>query len=204
MSKHLGLAALGIAALGLALTACDSGVGALPAPADAAPPAAIAADVEQIRKLARAAADAALVCARACIVLSPPFEDAVDDCPADAAQVHALVEAAGALGAQLGGDGGPVPGEAGVFAGTARLFAAWMEQGLRLKRTRGTLRLFQDVAEAWNAYQPRDPIPVDPIEEYRLGGFGSKGYIMKPIPKTGGRVVWKSCYDGPCLWENHY
>ncbi|APR81853.1 Hypothetical protein A7982_07202 [Minicystis rosea] len=175
---------------------------------DAAPPSATstadagAVDPEETRKLAQAAADAALACARTCVIHAPPFDDASDGCTADAATVAPLAEAARSLLAHT--EKHVVPGEAAAFAKTASLFAEWMTQAQKLQRTRGTLRLYQDVADAWNAYQPKAPIPVDPIVEYRLYGFGSKGYIMKPTPKTEGRVVWKSCYDGPCLWENHW
>jgi hypothetical protein len=79
-----------------------------------------------------------------------------------------------------------------------------MRHGVELGHTRGTLRLFQDVADAWNRYRPGETVPVDPIEEYRLYGFSSKGYVMKPVQKTGGRIAWRICYDGPCLWENHW
>jgi hypothetical protein len=185
----------------IAIAACDR-FDPAPPPAGSASPDAGAADPAETKKLARAAADAALACARTCIIHAPSFDDAADECPADAGAVKALADAADALAAH--GRARRMAGDAAAFATTASLFAEWMSRGLERKRTRGTLRLFQDVADAWNAYQPKEPIPVDPIEEYRLYGHGSKGYIMQPVKKVDGRVVWKSCYDGPCLWENHW
>jgi hypothetical protein len=126
----------------------------------------------------------------------------VDACPADADLVKALADSALALSTRV--HYGHVRGEVAAFSTTASLFADWMSQGVKLDHTRGTLRLFQDVADAWNRYRPAEPMPVDPVEEYRRYGFGSKGYIMRPVKKTGGRVAWKTCYDGPCLWEDHY
>ncbi|MFT3767347.1 MAG: hypothetical protein QM820_17750 [Minicystis sp.] len=189
-------------AVALLLAACDR-FDANPAPvASTSASAPLPADPEETRKLARAAADAALACARTCIIHAPSFDDAADGCPADAATVKTLAAAAQALTAHV--QARTVSGEAAAFAKVAALFADWMTQTTELQRSRGTLRLYQHVADAWNAYQPKEPIPVDPIDEYRLYGHGSKGYIMKPVPKTDGRVVWKSCYDGPCLWENHW
>jgi hypothetical protein len=186
----------------LLCAACDTFDGAPLPVGSAAPSASAAAPTEETHQVARAAADAALACARTCILHWPPFDDAADECPVDAASVDALDVAAGALAAHVKprGLGGPV----GAFTTTVGMFAAWMKQGIALKRTRGTLRLFQDVADAWNAYQPGEPLPVDPVQEMRRAGFGSKGYIVVPVKKSGERLVWKSCYDGPCLWENHW
>lgn len=188
----------------LLLSACDDFEKQPPSPAASASAAAPSAVVDDAHRLALAARDAALAAAKTCIISAPPFDDAADDCPVDEAKVQALSGSAAALGAFARDHASMMPREAAVFSATVGHFGEWMSQGLRYKRTRGTLRLFQDVADRWNEYQPKELIPVDPIEEYRLVGFGSKGYIMKPMKKTDGRVVWKSCYDGPCLWENHW
>jgi hypothetical protein len=194
---------MAVAAL-LSLAACDRFDAApAPSPRESAAPAASAPSPETHR-LARRVADAALACAKSCVVWVPPFDDAQDECRPDEPSVKALEDAAAALAAHAKDHPAEVRGAAAAFAAEARLFADWVGRGVLLERTRGTLRLFQDFADAWNAYRPEEPIPVDPIEEYRLKGFGSKGYIMKPLDKTRGRVVWKSCYDGPCLWENHW
>lgn len=186
------------------LAACDrfEPPGASPASSTSASPAETA-NQEQTRRLARAAADAALACARQCIIHIPPFDDAADECPIEEAPAKALSEAAAALTTHA--RAAVKPGDdASAFVISVGLFSGWVTQGVKYKRTRGTLKLFQSVADLWNAYQPRDPIPVDPVEEARVHGFGSKGYIMKPVQKVDGRVLWKSCYDGPCLWERHW
>jgi hypothetical protein len=190
------------AMLALALAGCDRFETAAPAPASASA-VATAGDEETLR-LARPAKESALACARTCVIHAPSFQDAADACNPDAATVKALADAAAALEAHAGAHPAEVRGPAAAFAGAAQLFADWVVKGVSLGRTRGTLRLFQDVAEAWNAYRPGEPIPVDPVDEYRRYGFGSKGYIMRPLQKTAGKAVWKSCYDGPCLWEDHY
>jgi hypothetical protein len=182
------------------LCAGDGDCGAVPVPTvSAAPDAGAGGDAERGR-LARAAMDAAAASVKSCVIHAPTFDDAVDECAADEAAVKTLGDAARALGPKAKG----AVGGLAVFAETVQSFADWMAAAHELKRSRGTLRLYQDVADAWNAYRPKEPTAVDPIEEYRLYGHGSKGYIMKPVPKTRGRVVWKTCYDGPCLWENHY
>lgn len=188
----------------LSLTACDRFDRLDPASGGPAPSAsASAVDPEVTRRLSRAALDAALACARSCIIHYPPFDDAADECPIPDADQQALAAATAALSAHARATLKPGDDAAG-FIVSVGLFSGWVTQGVRWKRTRGTLKLFQEVADLWNVYQPRDPVSVDPVEEMRVHGFGSKGYIMKPVKKTEGRVLWKSCYDGPCLWENHY
>jgi hypothetical protein len=188
-------------ALGLAALGCDRFDAPAPAASAVASASASQTSADEIHRLARAAADAALACARTCVIHAPNFDDAADACTADAALAKTLTESAAALAARLPDGGG---GEGAAFSKVAGLFADWMRHGVELGYTRGTLRLFQDVADAWNRYQPGEPLPVDPVEEFRSYGHGSKGYVMSPVSKTGGRIVWKSCYDGPCLWENHY
>lgn len=194
-----------IASLGL-LAACDGFDPPAPSASTAPPspsssPAAIA---EEALRLADAAKTAALTAAKSCIISVYAFDDAADDCPVPEADVKALEASAAALDAFVKKSAAGVPPDAKAFATVALAFSEWLVHGHKYKRTRGTLRLFQDVADAWNAYRPGAPIPVDPVDEYRAVGFGSKGYIMKPMKKTDGRVLWKSCYDGPCLWESHY
>jgi hypothetical protein len=68
--------------------------------------------------------------------------------------------------------------------------------------TQGTLRLFQDFADAWNLFAPADPIPVDAADEYRVYGQSNspRGYDVRAPPKpAGGRLRWSQCFDGPCL-----
>lgn len=194
----------------IAVTGCDQ-FDTRPAPASSASAApaiagsaAAGAPSAEAQKLARAAADAALAVAKQCIVWVPPFDDAQDECSPTADSVKALETASAALDAHAKAHPDEVRGAIAPFVKTVGFFAGWVTRGALLKRMRGTLKLFQDVADTWNAHRPSEPIPVDPVEEHRLSGYGSKGYIMKPMPKTNGRVVWKSCYDGPCLWENHW
>jgi hypothetical protein len=201
LRTRVTLAALLLAAAPLA--GCDDFTRQPPSPA-ASGSAAVASDGEEAHRLARAAADAALAAAKTCYIDAPTFDDAADVCPIDEPKVKALSDSAAALATFAREHAKETSKETAAFSETVSQFAAWMKQGFEHKRTRGTLRLFQDVADRWNEYQPREPIPVDPVEEFRLGGFGSKGYVMKPVKKTAGRVVWKSCYDGPCLWESHW
>lgn len=190
--------------LSLSLAGCD-GFDARPAaPATSASETPPAASAEDTYRLAKPAADAALAAAKKCTISAPPFDDAADHCPVDEATGKALTSAVSALTTHVRANAPSVPRDAAAFAETVARFEEWVRQGLEYSRTRGTLRLFQDVADAWNAYRPKEPLAVDPVEEYGLVGYGSKGYIMKPLKKTDGRVVWKSCYDGPCLWESHW
>jgi hypothetical protein len=190
-------------ALALLLAGCDR-FDPAPLPSTSAPevPSASPPSPEETHRLARAATDAALACARTCVIHAPSFDDAADACPADPTLVKALAESALALSIHVRDAG--VRGDAAAFSTTASLFAEWMAEGVKIHRTRGTLRLFQDVADAWNRYRPTEPIPVDPIEELRRYGFGSKGYIMQPVKKVAGRIAWRTCYDGPCVFENHW
>lgn len=54
------------------------------------------------------------------------------------------------------------PGPWRLFAGQAALFRDWLRVAIKTETTRGTLRLYQDVAKAWNLAAPAKPIATEP------------------------------------------
>jgi hypothetical protein len=61
-----------------------------------------------------------------------------------------------------------LPPAARTFADEARLFADWVGLAERSEKTRGTLRLYQDVALAWTALRPDRPVAPDPPHILKL------------------------------------
>lgn len=205
----------------LSLGACDQMPDApIPQPPSVAPASSASAPpAAAVVKLARAVADRGLAIAKTCVIVAPMTSVDVDVCSFDAPLVDAYAAAARDLSAHAAAHPDEVQGAAAGFLKTALLFGDWAAKVVEYRprrkagdsafgypdmssSSRGTLRLFQDFADAWNTFAPSDPIPVDPAEEYRVFGGTSdpRGYKVKPPPKPAGpRLRWSQCFDGPCL-----
>jgi len=154
--------------------------------------AAVTTDVDgHTLALARAARDAARRVALECR-LQRSFDDNViryyDICSWGRDVLEPLRAAAAALRAV-----GPDAGEAAVFIEHVRLFSEWVEL-MREGRAQGTLAHYQDLARAWNSFQPSEPIPVDERARSRYGG--DDGPDAGP---DGGPIHWERCSDGACV-----
>lgn len=88
--------------------------------------------------------------------------------------------------------------------------------------TRGIFALYQSMADAWNRWQPKDPIKTVPITKYyyginerplsglqqtsravslvaeRYGGY-YYGRERREVVENNQRLHWIRCHDGPCL-----
>jgi hypothetical protein len=209
----------------LSLLACDrmpepkENAGA-PAPVPTATASASASTPnEAVMKLARDVKDRGLEVAKTCVILSPVVSANVDACSFDEGLGGKYKSALSAFEEHDKAHPEEVRGGARVFLVTARMFGDWTAKAVAYRphrsgtkatfgyddmssSTRGTLRLFQDFADTWNALAPSEPIPVDPVEEFRVYGHSSNplGYDVKKVPKPqGGRLRWVKCFDGPCL-----
>jgi hypothetical protein len=205
----------------LALTACDRMPDAPPSPAASASAPAPSAPSATTVKLARAVADRGLAIAKTCAIVAPMTSADVDVCSFDAPLVDAYSAAVRELADHAKAHPDDVRGPAAGFLTTALLFGDWAAKAVEYRphrkaskawagysdmssSTRGTLRLFQDFADAWNLFAPADPIPVDAADEYRVYGQSNsaRGYDVKNPPKpAGGRLRWSQCFDGACLLD---
>jgi hypothetical protein len=143
--------------------------------------------------LARAARDAATALAMKCRLVSQweeSFKRFYDICTWKPADLEPMRAAATAFAA-----GAPDAGDAAVFAEHVRLFAEWIEL-IKDGYTQGTLAHYQDLALAWNAFQPKEPIPVDVRAK-------SSYYDPEEMPPDagpdGGPLVWQRCSNGACM-----
>lgn len=93
----------------------------------------------------------------------------------------------------------PDAGPGSLYAEHVRLFSEWIEEASNVSLTQGTLAHYQDLALAWNAFQPKQRVQVD---------VGAKGSYLDdpdtvPFPKSdeekGVYVQWQRCSDGPCV-----
>lgn len=92
-----------------------------------------------------------------------------------------------------------------------RLFREWIELSGRSKQSRGTLALFQEVAAAWNAYQPDKALHVAPdpphiVRQYTEDfGHPHVNYISRSYgefearKKLGLPLPWRRGLHGPRL-----
>ena len=86
----------------------------------------------------------------------------------------------------------PRTGAAASFVEEVRLFADWVALVRDLWRQRGTLRHYQELARAWNAWRPTDLIAID------VGGYPRQW--KGPYAPDGG-LAWERCADGPCVYQ---
>lgn len=81
----------------------------------------------------------------------------------------------------------PDAGPAASFAENVRLF----DEALHLTfARRGVLVHWQDLAHAWNSFQPGEAVPVD---------IGKMGFGTERLRADAGALVWGRCSDGPCI-----
>ncbi len=119
-----------------------------------------------------------------------------DWCPFTAATVATLHEAVTAL---LSSGLVPETGPASSFAEEARMFDAFIADASKKRpdedynyramqgHTRGTLWHYQDLAFAWNAMLPQDPIPVD----YGHTTFATDGGAPRYWERCGGLACFR-------------
>jgi hypothetical protein len=145
--------------------------------------------------LARAALDEATRLAKKCDLQKSGYEKTVhyvDWCGVwKDADVPAMRKAAAALEAS------PLTPETGLAVGflrRLRFFDEWVgsftKSGLGYwPNASGTLLYYQDLAMAWNDWQPKNPVPVD---------VGNTRYV-KVDPGPSGHLEWGRCSTGTCI-----
>lgn len=185
--------------------ACDSFDGPVPPASPSVSPSASAVaagvgprrDSEQARLLSRGVADAALAVTKTCVVLSSYYASTYDDCTFGADELGKLSSAADALAAHAKAHPEEVSHATKTFMVAASMFTEWTGRVIALNRRRGTLALFQDFADAYNATEPAAPIPVDPVTEMYKAPV--RGFNPATLD-TSKRVPWRPCLEGVCLW----
>jgi hypothetical protein len=182
---------------------------AAPAPASSAPRQPFAA--AELAPLGRAAVDAALKAADACrLVATDPgtWFDYIsyDQCSWKAGEVDAYQAALKPLLAYA--DAHELPAAPRTFVDHARLFGEWLSLAAR-SESRGTVRLYQDLALAYNAQGPAQKVDADPPSivkqytedfgvvfiDYIWKSYGRyKAHAARPRP-----FVWRTGAQGPFL-----
>lgn len=137
--------------------------------------------------LAKAVRDSAAAVVKHCRLSSETQRAVYAYCSLIPAEVDALLASVRALRAA---PNPPKTGPAASYVEEARMFSEWIEL-MRRSSTRGTLARYQDLATAWNAWQPNDAIDVDPakVPEYLSIEAGTKS----------SRLVWTQCGTVPCV-----
>lgn len=177
----------------------------IPASASAPPPVTEMVDAappipDETRALCRAVLDAGQKVTSPCKLVNAEKEsvwfDVYDECPVAPQAIADLEKAVAALEARLAAHAEERGAGIALFTRASRLFADWTAQARSAKTTRGTLPAFARVAEAWEAYQPGEKVPVYTealLVQYREG-LRTKGKAAAlPVP------VWQTCKTGPCL-----
>jgi hypothetical protein len=175
----------------------------------------------ELTALARPVIDAAARAADAChlVAIDPGTWFAYisyDVCTWKDADVAAYADKARELAAYAGGHDLPAP--ARTVADHARLFGEWLASAHRAKNGRGTARLFQDLALAWNAYAPDQKVDPDPpgiVKQYtedfgeprvnliwRTPAYGQPGMTPfkahQALPRP---LKWRNGAQGPFLGD---
>lgn len=138
---------------------------------------------------ARAAAEAL---ASSCTVDTEYMDEDVffyDTCAFAPSAVTTLRESDAALRAVT-----PEAGAGVIFAGHLRLFAEWVEVSSSRADPyagNGTLGHYQDLAAAWNALQPSEPVEVD------VGKLDSRAQSTRPSPVAR---RWRRCAQRMCFF----
>jgi len=156
-------------------------------------PSASAPTDPALLRVAVDARDAATAIAKVCH-LDALYQPArfVETCSWRPSDVEAFRTAATALRAY---PALPHTGRGASFVEEIRLFAEWVALVHETDiYPRGTLRHYQQLALAWNAWQPADKIIVD------VGKLSYRSAYGTPDAPDGGYVVWKRCADGQCLY----
>lgn len=172
-------------------TGTGTGAVASSAPPTTPPTKARAPDDPHTVALARAARDAATKLASACH-FAEDYQEAhhrfYDVCRWKPPELEPMRAAAMAFLAAA-----PDAGEGAIFAEHVRLFAEWIEL-IKERSIPGTLAHYQDLAAAWNSYQPNERVPVD------LGQISKYSEYAPPDGgPDGGPRQWQRCSSGACI-----
>ena len=200
VSRLLRLALGGAAAL---LGCRTEPVGAMePSPTGSPSGAPTAFDAGRFDPAAKALLDAALAYAETCNLKAEAptgwFDFITYDVCSDAAKdVDPVIAASKALEQVVAGMR-DLPLSARGMAEESRIFREWAEGVAKIHVSRGTMRLYQDLALAWNAYKPDAQAPTEPkhaLDQYFVAyPDRSVAYIWEQIDcydeKT---LVWLSC-----------
>ncbi|MDB4992928.1 MAG: hypothetical protein JWM74_360 [Myxococcaceae bacterium] len=177
--------------------ACDS-PGAKVEAKPLAPDAMLATpDNEALLQAARRTRDAAVALVATCRLVSDVDESTFgvhDECTWGAPEEAAWTSAAVALRDLAASEGGTsrLRGPAAMFVDQARLFADWVQLVHELPK-RGTLAHYQELALAWNAWRPTEPVASDPV---RLRFPEWTGIDAGP---DGTALRWDRCATGVCI-----
>jgi hypothetical protein len=163
------------------------------------------ASAPELAAVARPALDAARRAVDGCrlVAIDPGFWfDYVmyDRCAWKEGEVAAYREKAAALAAYAVSH--DLPLAARTFADHARLFGEWLALAERADTTRGTVRLFQDLALAYDAYDPEhrvDPDPPGIVKQY-TEDFGVP--IIHYIWESHRRYELHRAKPRPLLWRD--
>jgi hypothetical protein len=184
--------------VGLSPLACDSpatkGEAKSLAP-DATPTATV--DNEALLQAARRTRDAAVALVATCQLVSDVEETTYgvhDDCTWSATEESALSSSALALRDLAGTDASSarLRGPAAMFVDQVRLFAEWVHLVHELPK-RGTLAHYQELATAWNAWRPSEPIAPDPLPVHYPPWTGIDA------GPDGAPLRWDRCATGVCI-----
>ncbi len=173
-------------ATGIAMAACFACDGARSSrvTADAAVTAAssVAAPADVVSPLAPAALQVATAIAGGCALHFHSENTLSERCEWSDAQASALRQATNAF---LASTDVPRRGTGASFAAHLRMFADWIEFAGGGRRA-GTLAHYQELARAWNEWQPTKEVSVDPGKNYTHY-------------RDAGVLAWSRCSDGPCV-----
>jgi hypothetical protein len=190
---------------GLSPLACDApaakgDVKARTPDAAAAAPAP-AVDDEALLRAARLARDAATAMVRKCSTTYETDNETItlyDTCTWTAVEESGVRASAAALRELASTDASSstsLRGPAATFVDQFRLFAAWVELLHDLPK-RGTLAHYQELALAWNAWRPAEPIAPDPV---RVSYPSWAGVDAGPDGGDAGLLAWARCPTGVCI-----
>jgi hypothetical protein len=196
--RQAALVATLVALAGLAPLACDAPAAKGDLKARALE-ASVAAQDEALVRASRRARDAAAVLAGNCHMTYSANESAFtlyDECNSSSALSEMSASAA-----LLRDVAGPLSlrGPAAMFVDQVRLFTEWAELVRDLPK-RGTLAHYQEVALAWNAWRPTEPIAPDPVPAKYPSWYGIRdaGGDAEADAEAG-LLAWERCPIGACI-----
>ena len=190
VSRVSGLALVGSAAV---LGCRSEPVAAIGASAAGSASSAPVFDAGRFDPAARAVVDAALAYAETCNLKAEEptgWFDFItyDVCSNEAKDLDPAIAAGKSLEQTTAGMRAlPLPARA--VAEEARIFVEFVEGVAKIHVSRGTMRLYQDLALAWNAYKPDAKAPTEPkhaLDQYFVA-----------YPERGVAYIWEQtgCYD---------
>ena len=175
------------------------------------PPAEAIAAFDGKAKLAIKAAQTAL---EACnLLVDSPGDwfdfEVYDWCEWKAGTIPAYAKAVGELSSLVGASPELNQGPRRSVVEQLTAFKDWLELADRAKQSRGSCALFQDLAQAWNAYRPEQKVDTDPkpiVEQYHVkmkdtgAHYIAKSYkLYDARKKYGFPLPWRRGVHGPRL-----